>query len=590
MSRLLTIHQYALRVADAPHGQRTAIVEEACRHLNVKPATFYRELRKIIPAQRQRRADAGQVELSRAEAEIISAYLMEGYRKNSKKMMSVEEAVLELRANGAIRAERLDESTGELKRLSIETIRKSLKAYVLHPEQLRKPTPHTKLKSKHPNHVFQVDSSVCVLVYLPGSGSAIVEMDEAEHYKNKPQNLKAIEQCRVIRYVLTDHCSGVIRARYYPHSENARHTVDFLAWAMAPKPDPARDPFNGACQILMCDLGISQHLVARFCRRLGITLMPHKRKNARATGSVEGAHNIWETNFEQGLRFNRAEVTDIDSLNALADMYQLWFNATKVHTRHGMTRFAAWMHIRPDELITTQPADVLLSLATDEPVTRDVKGDLTVRFKGRVWDVSMVPGVLIGGKVLVHWHPFIGNTAMAVTEDQDGREIHHQLRDVTGTVDPRNNEWGFSRDAAVIGEEYKARPDTLADTARKKAARIATGLDNQDAADKAREHKDYVPFNGAVDAFKVAREAQTPDYIGKRGTPMNVTAPTVELIPLTHVQAAKLLRGRLGDAWTADHLALIKRRYPAGVPEADIESLADEIRNGKGRPSLTVVK
>ncbi|WP_054772764.1 hypothetical protein [Methylogaea oryzae] len=47
--------------------------------------------------------------------------------------------------------------------------------------------------------------------------------------------MQAIELFRVIRYVITDHCTNLTRWRYYPHSESGEHTVRFLAWAMRPR-------------------------------------------------------------------------------------------------------------------------------------------------------------------------------------------------------------------------------------------------------------------------------------------------------------------------------------------------------------------
>lgn len=53
-------------------------------------------------------------------------------------------------------------------------------------------------------------------------------------------------------------------------------------------------------------------------------------------------------------------------------------------------------------------------------------------------------------------------------------------------------------------------------------------------------------------------------------------SPRIEQRPLTHVEAAKLLREKLlalNFTWTAQHYQQITRLYPDGVPENAIEDL-----------------
>ena len=96
---------------------------------------------------------------------MIAAVLLEHMRKNGKMLKSVEAAVEVLRANNMIEALRINPATGEVSP-SISTIRKALRNYRLHPEQLLAPAPAMSLRSLHPNHVWQIDASRCVLFYL----------------------------------------------------------------------------------------------------------------------------------------------------------------------------------------------------------------------------------------------------------------------------------------------------------------------------------------------------------------------------------------------------------------------------------------
>ncbi len=56
-----------------------------------------------------------------------------------------------------------------------------------------------------------------------------------------------------------------------------------------------------------------------------------------------------------------------------------------------------------------------------------------------------------------------------------------------------------------------------------------------------------------------------------------MTVATVELKPLSHVAAAKLLRNRMGDAWTSESLAWLKSNWPDGVPEEQLDAIASQL-------------
>jgi hypothetical protein len=79
--------------------------------------------------------------------------------------------------------------------------------YGLHPDQLLAPAPVTELASRHPNHVWQIDASLCTLYCLGNGAKGLQGMEGQVYYKNKPGNLERIGQ-PVWRYVVTDHASG----------------------------------------------------------------------------------------------------------------------------------------------------------------------------------------------------------------------------------------------------------------------------------------------------------------------------------------------------------------------------------------------
>lgn len=575
--QIAIVARYAERLEGLGHGARGAIIAEACAELGVQPATFYRWLEPHTVRRRKRRADAGETALTPAEADAILAYCLDATRANDKGIAAIKRAVRVLRHEGLIRAGRVDMETGEIVHLTVSAIIKALRAYGKHPEQMRRPAPHIRMSTEHPNHLWQVDASVCVVFYLPDGGAAIAGLDEAVHYKNKPENLRAIERFRVIRYVLTDHASGVIRWRYYPHSENGENTVRFLAWCMA-RPRPASDPFHGAPLALMSDPGAtSARLVKRFCKRLDIHLQVNKPHSPRAKGQVEQGQNLIETSFESGLKFQRHRVTSIEALNALADTFQVHFNATETHSRHGETRFASWSRITAEQLRITHSEAVLLSLATEEPESRKVSGDLSVNFRGQIWDVRHVPGVEAGRKLMVHWHPFVADTAMAVIEDADGRETHIELGRVT------KDKFGFPSTAVPYGT-YHGIADDRIETNRKQAALVSTGEPGIDAARKAQAGKDHVPFGGLVNPFGEAEQAELPTWLPKRGTPLEAATLRVELKPLGHVEMAQALREifqERGADWGAEHWRRMEALYPQGETADRMEAVADRLLAGE---------
>ena len=93
-------------------------------------------------------------------------------------------------------------NTGEIRPYSASSVERALRAENLHPEQLRRPKPVVQLQSLYPNHVWQIDPSLCVLYYLKENddgGNGLNVMEKERFYKNKPSNVKSIEPQRVWR-------------------------------------------------------------------------------------------------------------------------------------------------------------------------------------------------------------------------------------------------------------------------------------------------------------------------------------------------------------------------------------------------------
>lgn len=568
VTRLVQLRQ---SVVQAPHGQRTSLYQAACAELGVSLPTLHRHLAKVtVKTPRKTRSDAGDMALCREEAALISALLMSSHRKTGKRLMSIGQAVDILRANGEVRAEALDPATGELRPLSDSAIARALRTYNLHPDQLNRPTPSVELKSLHPNHVWQIDASLCVLYYLnarTAKESGLQVMQHDKFYKNKPANLKRIEADRVWSYEVTDHNSGAIFLNYVMGAESGINLANSFMAAIQKRPG---DPMHGVPFILMMDMGSANTsgLFANLARRLQVRLIAHAPGNARATGQVEKARDLIETSFESGLRL--APVADLDELNAQAQRWARWFNANKEHSRHGKTRYDQWNTIREEQLRVAPPLALCQELLNHAPDGRNVTTDLTVNFKGREFDVSQVPGVAIGEKLMVAINPYQLDAVMVVDTAADGSELLHTAPLVVRNAD------GFREDGNTIGEDWGRRADTVLDTNRKEVERLIWGAETDEQAAAARKSK-AVPFGGRIDPGKLIDLAPERTYLDKRGA-ATVLSTTTASTPaavreLNHFEAARALVG-LGVAMSAELLATLKTLHPAGVPEDQLPELA----------------
>ncbi|MGC5292012.1 integrase [Klebsiella pneumoniae] len=587
MSAALTERLVAIAQAarSAGHGERGAIYAAACAELGISRATLLRKIKEVAMTEtRKRRIDAGTSALTREDAMMISALLTESTRKNGKRLYSVADAVNELRANKMITAEFIDKATGEARQLSESAIIRAMRRYGVHPDQLMAPAPVTRLASLHPNHVWLVDASLCTLYYLQNGRktSGLQVMDSAQFYKNKPKNLARIASDRVWSYEITDHTSGWIYVEYVMGAESGENLCSVLINAMQER--GGADVLHGVPGILFMDPGSANTaaMTKNLCRSLGIDVIAHAAGNARATGQVEKARDIIERKFEPGLKF--VNVSSLDELNMLAKKWRCHFNATAIHSRHGATRNDIWLRITAEQLIKAPTVEVCRELAVASPERRKVQPTLEISFQGRKYDVSSVPDVMIGEYVMVTRNPWRTDAAQIVLQGEDGHDVFHLVDEVP------ENEFGFSVNAAVIGKEHKRPADTVAQHTSQEIEQLVTGTSSAGEASVARAAKE-LPFGGRFDPYRRVDEAELPAYLPRRGQESEVRGPRIEQRPLSHVEAAKLLRERLtaaGHNWFPEHYAQLVSRFPEGVPAEDIDVIVQELAGNKA-PRLSIV-
>jgi hypothetical protein len=546
----------------AQHGEAAAIVARAAGVLGCSPQTVYRKLKDMgFDAGRKQRQDAGKSAMSLSELRLVAGVLMASQRDTGKTLLTVEDALEILQHSGQLRT-----------KLSPSQVARLLEANNMHPKQLSRPEPSIRMRSLHPNHVWQLDSSVCVLYYLP-SGQ-LKAMNADEFYRNKPGNIVKAVKDMVTRFAATDHYSGAFKVRYYLGGESAATTADFLTWAMWQQEGV---PFHGAPLILMIDPGPgnSSNVIKQGLDRLQITPSIHKPGAARVNGQVENMHQLIERHFEGRLRFvDRAEI-DLDSLNAMAQRWATAHNSNRIHSRHGEPRYSMWMRITQEQLRVPASLEAARDAFTKAPETRVVKNDLTITVGANWYNLRNVPGVAVGARVTVATNPFRHPALDVQVIDADTGEERWQV------VEPdQRDEAGFSQDWPVIGAEHERRaPHSAQDTARgrllQEAYREGANLPSQEDAAKARKAHQQA-YAGLVDPMADVAATVVPAYMPRRSTEIAFAARTVEMPKLSTVEAAKRLKELMGEAYTPQVYTWLAQHHPEGVTEDQLSPIVTQ--------------
>ena len=98
--------------------------------------------------------------------------------------------------------------------VSESTVSRQLYQRRLHPEQLSLPTPSVQLRSLHPNHVWQVDSTTGAYYYMPGG--RLRWMPEDEFYLGKVKNIVNASTDLLTRYAADRPHVGVVQDALLP--------------------------------------------------------------------------------------------------------------------------------------------------------------------------------------------------------------------------------------------------------------------------------------------------------------------------------------------------------------------------------------
>ncbi|OGC00116.1 hypothetical protein A2V82_16380 [candidate division KSB1 bacterium RBG_16_48_16] len=496
------------------------------------------------------RADKGELKtgLTDDQVQFIAALLYETGRENKGPIMPMERAIEIAEGNGII--EQGQATPGTMNRI--------LKERQMSKTHMKAPEPHTNMRSLHPNHVHLVDVSVCIQYYLKNGRLAM--MDERDFYKNKPENFAKIKM-RLLRYLLDDHFSGAFYLHYYETSgETSDNLWDFLKKAWAHKGND-KYHFRGVPFQLLMDTGAANKskAITKFLETLGVSIPKGRPYNPKRQGAVETSHTIIEEWFESGLRIQPA--TSVEQLNEWAADFMVGHHARRIHSRHKMTRSQAWSLITAEQL-RELPSDEILQELYSKPEEERTVRNYTIEFKGKEYSLKHITGLFNGAKVMAVLKPF-KLPAIDVIFNKQAYEAQpiEMLPAHMG---------GFRADAAVIGESFRAMPETETQRAIKRMDNMAFGEIKK---------KNAIPFEGLTVFGREADKVEGVAFIRKAGTAIEVDRGlVVENMPMAEF-FRKLFQaiGPIAPELNQE----LRAKYGTSINKKEAEEVIEKVASGQ---------
>ena len=500
--------EIAAKLNDAPYGRRGDVVASYCAALGWSAAKLYAVASEAgYSSSRRMRRDKGAAKaVTETDVRKVSAVIERTRRKTGKVNMPTWGAMLHMTDNGLI-----DPASAP----SDSTVNRHMRRLRISRADLGRPEPTIEMASLHPNHVHQIDASVCVMWDFKDKKHLVTRDMQTAFYKNKPGFWREVKKV-ILRYICVDHTTGWFYVRYYySRGEDFANLFDFTMRAWGVKDDPRVFPAHGMSRILMIDKGaanISEGYTS-LMKNLQVEIYVHTPGRPWINGAVEAAHGFWERAFEGDLSLLR--IADPDELNARAFDKAAYINAMRRHKRTRTTRFEGFSRITKEQLLILPPREVCEKFCHTYAESATVNGKNQLRYEGRRYDLAST--YRRGDKLWVRFNRF-DYPAVEINEKEDFSG------DWVASAVINETEWGYSRTAPVIGEQFRAL--------------------KQDATTR---------FKGKlkdIDISDVVPQLQAPKLDGltwmpKKGTEMQPAAPVI-VPPMTSHEARKKLREESG--------------------------------------------
>lgn len=562
-------------------GGRTALIEAGARGRGVSTHTLRAWLRLYAGYQPQRkvRADKGRTRLPAESLDFIASTRLASQRQNARghATQPIEVAMNVAAQNGF----EINVSSGRVASL--------LRSRQMDIKTQASARNHLRLRSLHPNHVHQIDPSLCLVYYMDGQQRV---MDEATFNKNKPASMDKVK-LKVWRYVRYDHASRTIDVKYFEAAgENQASLFDFLMHTWG-KVDGRLS--HGVPRMLLWDKGSANTStgVRRLLDALGVQHETHATHHAWVKGGVESGNYIVERHFESRLRAEPVET--VEQLNAAVAAWVRDYNANaiehvdaRVRCDDGQPRVRddLWSLIlqTPGALVELPPPEVCAWFMTGKEHTRQVRnGHITFVHpqsgKSELYDLQPWAADIYNGQKLELVPLLMGDCALRILlPAQAGQDRYIEVEPVR-----QFDQFGRPMSAVVIGEERRQAPHTAAQAVGKHLAEVTWGAGTSLEQAEQLRSKNARPFahlnngQGAV-AHSHLGKADLPTRMLPVATPVDTPAiaerRAAEQVHrlLTHYEAARDLKA-LGVAMNEERVSQLRAWHPEGVPEDQLATL-----------------
>ena len=532
------------------------VVESIIDRYGLGRNTVYRQAaRHGYQSGRKRRADAGMVDEEMMDHlwQIFHIYHRKSRINGAESRMPLERA-MEIYLD-TFPPDRRPEL------LSPSRVHQIIRRMEVSRKDARKATPKIELRTLYPNHLHEYDTSICRYYIAPDK--KIIWIPRAQDYQNKPGRFD--KKQRLIRHIMIDHCTGAFFVEY----STTQQTLDvaeffFHAWERKEDNDFI---FHGVPYIFVTDndTALKSYAVRRLLSYLEVEYPDITPYHAWVKGVVEQFHLTWERWFEMGFLFQKSG--DLGEINRWAYEYAIRFQKTRRHTRHNMTRFAAWDRGIRGKLREIPDYHTYMKLLHSRPVTRDVKSDGKFRYKNVRYELKNIYST----KVDVIIHPYLYEQTGAVTVQYPSRELNpanfdpKKVKIQTMTVLPIEKDRNGFNKAAVVAGTYRALKKT-------------GGERNFDQVAETELTRDIKPFDGNRE------KAAEITFLNRLGTVIKAGSEVdFKAIEYTITKAKFEIVGRLGRGLSEWENQYISENYQEKISGDEIEKLADFFRQETNR-------